>query len=254
MHNADFESAKPYVWARSPFLEWSLLLGPKRTQNIMGSLTPEQQVSWGGQVLDQIKYADSMPSDSPRLIKSHLPLSMLNPNLLDTCKVVYVSRHPMDVCVSYFYHTDLMGSNKFKGDIEAFAHRFMNGQIEYGDYWGHLKDAWVKKDHPNLKFLWYEDLKKNLMGVTRDLSKFLGRHLTELKILQIDDFLYIENYREFRSKFPKNDSHGARKFFRKGIVGDWRNHFKASLNTWEAWIERKKPAGLALPDSAGNVE
>ena len=42
------------------------------------------------QAEDVIGKLDSMPS--PRLIKSHLPFELLPPDLLDTCKVVFVAR------------------------------------------------------------------------------------------------------------------------------------------------------------------
>ena len=105
MHNADLDSAKPYVWARSPFLEWSAFLNPQRIENGLKKLNDEQKEAWRGGMEDPINYAQGL--SSPRLIKSHLPLSMLPPTLLDTCKVIYVCRHPMDVCVSYFYHTGM---------------------------------------------------------------------------------------------------------------------------------------------------
>lgn len=44
---------------------------------------------------------------SPRFFKTHLPISLLPPNLLDTCKVVYIARDPRDVAVSFSYHTKL---------------------------------------------------------------------------------------------------------------------------------------------------
>ena len=46
-----------------------------------------------------------------------------------------------------------------------------------------------------MRFVWYEDMKRDLIPVIRDLSKFLGRHLTELKVLMLDDLLYIDNFR-----------------------------------------------------------
>lgn len=40
---------------------------------------------------------------APRFIKTHLPLSMLPPSLLDTAKVIYVARDPRDAAVSYYF-------------------------------------------------------------------------------------------------------------------------------------------------------
>ena len=56
---------------------------------------------------------------SPRFVKSHLPLSMNNPRLLDTCKVVYVARNPKDACVSYYHHNRLLKGHGYYGDLEV---------------------------------------------------------------------------------------------------------------------------------------
>ena len=185
-----------------------------------------------------IEYAKSLKS--PRLIKSHLPLFMLPPKLLDTCKVVYVCRNPKDCCVSYYHHTLLMGNNDMKNGFPEFAKRFMKGQIEYGNYWTHLKDAWDRKNHPNLKFLWYEDMKKDLQKITQDLAKFLNYSVNEEQVKQIDEFLKFENYQKFRSEFPVK-SEGPKKFFRKGQIGDWKNHFTESeLEKWDLWIQNNQ--------------
>ena len=56
-----------------------------------------------------------------RFVKSHLPLSMNNPRLLDTCKVVYVARNPKDVCVSFYNHNRLMATHGFTGNLEVSA-------------------------------------------------------------------------------------------------------------------------------------
>ena len=53
-------------------------------------------------LLETVKLADSAPS--PRVIKTHLPLEFLPPNLLETCKVIFVGRRPKDCCVSYFHY------------------------------------------------------------------------------------------------------------------------------------------------------
>ena len=56
---------------------------------------------------------------SPRFVKSHLPFSLLNPRLLDVCKVVYVARNPKDVCVSFYHHMRLLRFHDFLGDLEV---------------------------------------------------------------------------------------------------------------------------------------
>ena len=70
---------------------------------------------------------------------------------------------------------------------------------------------------------WFEDMKKDMMQVIRDISKFTGYHMTEYKILKLDDHLHIDN---FRQVMIENSGDPQKKdFIRKGIVGDWKNHF-----------------------------
>ena len=42
-----------------------------------------------------------------------------------------------------------------------------------------------------MKILWFEDMKKDLISVIKDVANFIGYHMTELKVLQLDDLLYI---------------------------------------------------------------
>ena len=99
---------------------------------------------------DSIKYVEE--ARSPRMIRSHLPISMLPPSLLDVCKVVFVARNVKDVCVS-FYHMEQM-QNHFVGlpkdaCFDKYIDFFMSGRPSaYGNYWTHLK---VIKVCPSIK-------------------------------------------------------------------------------------------------------
>ena len=81
-------------------------------------------------------------AQSPRMIKTHLPISMLPPNLLDVSKVVVVARNVMDVCVSFF-HMDKMTMGLGLPDetcFDDFVDFFISGKPSvYGNYWNHLK-------------------------------------------------------------------------------------------------------------------
>ena len=91
-------------------------------------------------VEDSIAFVEN--TKSPRIIKTHLPLSMLPPNLLDISKVVVVARNVKDVCVS-FYHMEQMSPNLGlpKDTIfDDYIDFFISGRPAiYGDYWSHLK-------------------------------------------------------------------------------------------------------------------
>ena len=86
---------------------------------------------------ESVQYTNNLAS--PRVIKTHLPLEFLPPKLLDTCKVIFVSRNPKDACVSFYHHHILLPDYHFNGDFSNFATLYLKGAVEYGDYWTMLK-------------------------------------------------------------------------------------------------------------------
>ena len=55
-----------------------------------------------------------------------------------------------------------------------------------------------------MKFLWYEDMKKNLVPIIKNLTSFLGYEMTNAKIKDLDEFLEIDNYRYKDQFLPPN--------------------------------------------------
>ena len=98
-----------------------------------------------------------------------------------------------------------------------------------------------------MKIIWYEEIRENMMNVIREISKFIGYHMTEYKILKLDDLLYIDNFRQLWK-----DSMGDGSFIRKGEVGDWKNYFNEEKNkVWDKWIaENLEGTDIVLPKSS----
>jgi len=207
-------------------------------------------------------FVDDLPS--PRFIKSHLPFPNLPSNLLDECKVVYVARNPKDVAVSWYHHHLIDPVMETSLNIHDFVEYFMRDEgdffyshklllsitsclerfsVMYAPYWGNVIDAWNKRHHPNLLFLFYEDLKMDLAGQIEKVATFLGKKLTAdqiealVKHLSFDKFKSNPsvNYSELQeSGYFKKDT----QFIRKGQIGDWKNHFTDELNSrFEQWIK-----------------
>ena len=74
--------------------------------------------------------------------------------------MVYVARNPKDVIVSFYYHHKLIKAHDYKGDLDTFAEYFINDEVDYSPFFPHILDAWQKRNHPNLHFVFYEDMKK----------------------------------------------------------------------------------------------
>ena len=126
---------------------------------------------------------------------------MLPPNLLDVAKVIFVARNPMDCCVSFYHHERLVPKQGFCGTFDQYAELFRNGRNPTGDYFYHLKargkqaakklrksnccfvlqSGWNRRDHPNLKFIWYEDMKFEIRSIIREMCDFLDHPLSQVK-------------------------------------------------------------------------
>nr|CAH0099007.1 unnamed protein product [Daphnia galeata] len=229
LNNCDPIGSKAPLLIRSPFLEFPYMI-------------PVNTVPQDHTMMLTLDKVEKMPS--PRVIKSHLPFYLLNPKLLDTCKVVYIARNPKDVIVSYFYHHKLIEFHNFTGDVEKFAQYFMDDELLFSPFFPHIIDAWNKRHNPNMLFLFYEDLKKDLLGEIRKVATFLGKSLSEEQLTGLREHLKFD-------KFSKNESVNmemVRKlgginpdghFIRKGKTGDWKNHFGPELNQRiDEWIEK----------------
>ena len=140
--NFDLEkSRKVSLHDRSPFLEREGLADQETLQSkadSKGLLLDDEQMK---KILEtwtkSIEITENMPS--PRIIKTHLPFEMLPPNLLDTCKVIFVCRNPKDACVSFYNHCLTFPEYKMKGSFADLAELYMAGQVEFGSYWMMLK-------------------------------------------------------------------------------------------------------------------
>ena len=89
---------------------------------------------------DSIKYLEAAPS--PRIIKTHVPYSMLPPNALEVSKVILVARNPKDVCVSYYNQEQIIPALGLpKGSsFDKYVDYFISGKPScYGGYWEYNK-------------------------------------------------------------------------------------------------------------------
>ncbi|XP_046641045.1 sulfotransferase 1B1-like [Daphnia pulicaria] len=230
VNGCDTEKAKQIpLQMRSPYLEGDYLISPDK-------MPQEIRECWALESLDK--------RPSPRVIKSHLPFNLLPPQLLDTSKVVYVARNPKDVIVSNYHHFKLFKFHDFKGTLEDFANYSMDGQIYYSPYFPHVFDAWSKRHHPNVLFLFYEEMKQDLRAVVERVAAHLNQTVTEEQMVRVLEYLSFKNLASTEAAGKEkvkemgiiNEDAGT--FFRKGKTGDWKNHFSPELNERiDNWIQ-----------------
>ncbi|XP_054712119.1 sulfotransferase ssu-1-like [Uloborus diversus] len=205
---------------------------------------------------------DNMPR--PGAMKTHLPYNLM-PYSPDA-KYIFVVRDPRDCCVSLFYHTrNILKFGFWDATFDDFFELFMAGEVEYNDYYDHLLSLYPHRNDPQVFFAKYEDMKKDTKKIVLDLAKFLGPEYIDAiekdnavlnNILQFSGFDYMKKnmshlYELTPSSFITSDSKTGEiteaekyqqeylkslklpenppslEFIRKGIVGDWKNHFSS---------------------------
>ena len=91
----------------------------------------------------------------------------------------------------------------------------------YTPFFPHVLDAWNKRHHPNLLFIFYEDLKRDLRGQLEKMATFLGKDLSQDQLDRSREHLKFENIEKNEAV---NNEHGKKigymneegKFIRKG--------------------------------------
>ncbi|KAG9334197.1 hypothetical protein JZ751_008495 [Albula glossodonta] len=175
---------------------------------------------------------------SPRLIGTHLPPKDFPASFsAKKTKMLVVFRNPKDTAVSYFHFTNKNPVLPTAKSWDAFYSDFMSGEVAWGSYFDHAL-AWEKRmDDPDVLILTYEYLKENLQDGVRQVSKFFGFKLTEEQVKAISEASTFNAMKE-----SSKDSHGqmGNVFFRKGEVGDWKNHFsEAQSKQMDAEFEKR---------------
>jgi hypothetical protein len=180
-----------------------------------------QHSPWFERSLRMGKGFEALPGR--RVFKSHLPYRKIPKG---PCKYVYVARNGKDVAVSY-YHL-YRSYNGYKGTFAEFFDRFLIGKVEFGSWFQHVKGWRAHRHDPNVLFLHYEDLLRDLEGCLRRIVAFCGLQIPPgrfLAILQRCSFAFMK---EHESQFDHltgtlwEQGLQLKSFLRKGQAGDWR--------------------------------
>ena len=161
--------------------------------------------------------------------------------------MIYVARHVKDTAVSFYKHNLNVPGHGFVGSFDEFVRFYEEGLMVFGSYWHHVLSGWNVKDHPNVKFIWFEDMKKDQKAVVNDLCQFLNHPLSSQKI---DALLNHVSFEVMSKNTMANPLAGLPKqegnFMRKGEVCDWKNFFTPERSEkWNKWInENTKGTGL----------
>ncbi|KAJ8722505.1 hypothetical protein PYW07_003685 [Mythimna separata] len=245
----DYETALSVpITHRYPFLEIYMLYTEWR-KDCLANIDKVESIEKKERILKMLEVMcqpvteklAAMPS--PRFIKTHLPMSFLPPNIVDTAKVIYIARDARDIAVSSYHHARLFRVLDFIGEFKDFWDIFRSDRFIQSPYFEHVKEAWNLRHHPNMLFLFYEELAKDLPAVVRRVADFLGKEVTEEQMTRLCDHLSFENFKknkavnyedlkEFDIVSPKEN------FIRRGKAHGWHDYFDEEMTQQaDQWIE-----------------
>ncbi|KAF3642288.1 putative protein UXT -like protein [Capsicum annuum] len=181
---------------------------------------------------------DLYTMSSPRLFHTHLPYRILPNSIKNSanCKIVYITRNPKDTIISmwhFFNYNHKYLENFFP--LEEAVDSYCNGGIHlYGPFFEHVLEYWEesKKWPQKILFLKYEDLKMDPKKEVAKIAFFLGKPFGNEedleKVLKKCSLERLKNLEVNKSGSLFSNVHNN-SFFRKGVVGDWKNHLTPEM-------------------------
>ncbi|NXD76678.1 ST3A1 sulfotransferase, partial [Halcyon senegalensis] len=165
----------------------------------------------------------------PRLFATHLPYYLVPRDLRNKrASIIYISRNPKDVMVSYYHFSKYMSTLEEIPDFNLFMERFLAGKVLGSSWVDHVEGWYSHAGDFNILFLTYEEMKKDLRSAVLKICNFLGKKLSEEEVDSVVRQATFENmrkdpranYEHLPDEFVAKDR-GS--FLRKGAVGDWKN-------------------------------
>jgi hypothetical protein len=191
-----------------------------------------------------------------RLFTSHLPYPLMPSLNNTTAKIVYVARNPKDVAISTYFHNQSKGG--YEGTWEEHFELFLNSDVGSGPYFDHILPWWqVSQKDDRILFLKYEDMKHDHAGNVAKLASFLD---LQADSQLIDTVVALSSFKSMTSNETTNfdwvpQRADVPKHFRKGDIGDWRNHFSGEqsqqMDTW--FMKNIKGTGLQFDFGDGVI-
>jgi hypothetical protein len=166
--------------------------------------------------------------------------------------------------VSLFYHMAAFKATSYSGTWEQFVEHYLAGQVMFGSWWEHVRPWWMHRNSPNILFIKYEDMQRDLTAVIKRVAAFIG--VTDLTEAQVESIVQQSTFDEMKKNDKTNITWYARHdnqppFFRKGVVGsscfalpssandntgDWRSHFTEEQSRQIDAMNHSKLAGTGL--------
>uniref|UniRef100_A0A672FCJ8 Sulfotransferase n=1 Tax=Salarias fasciatus TaxID=181472 RepID=A0A672FCJ8_SALFA len=167
----------------------------------------------------------------PRLLTTHLPYRLLRTAIQDSkAKVIYVSRNPKDVMVSFYHFHKMANFLPDIGSFPEFLDRFLEGKLHFGSWFEHIIGWTQTAAVSNLLHVTYEEMLLDPQGAIKKISLFLQCPLAEDEInncVKHCSFSSMKDNKMINYTLVPQEimDHSKGSFMRKGEIGDWKNMF-----------------------------
>jgi hypothetical protein len=146
-------------------------------------------------------------------------------------KVANIRRDTRDVVVSAFFYERMKGFDTPE-DISTYYRRrgwkVARMVVQYNRLWA---------DRPGTYMSSYDALHHDFAAECRRLADFVGVGVTDADIERIREENKIDKLKE---KFDERSADGSQSFFRKGVIGDWKQHLTDAIAADIERIEREQ--------------
>ncbi|XP_055996317.1 sulfotransferase 1B1-like isoform X2 [Ostrea edulis] len=192
--------------------------------------------------IPDISMVDNIPS--PRPFNTHIPYRWFPKQHTENGgKIIHVLRNPKDVAASFYHHARNTEEFGEISDFKSFYENVYVGSVQpLGGWFAYEKEfeqAEINDTHNAIFTVQYESLKKDPIGETKRLAKFLDVDVNDEIIAEIADKCSFRKLKEANatvkdhsrlSKLHPNAREIMMKMYRKGEIGDWKNHFTVAMN------------------------
>ena len=150
--------------------------------------------------------------------------------VMNSLGVVYLVRNPLDVTVSLANHYNcsidkaIEHMNNLTFEIAGLPYGHQPRVKQMYQSWSLHVKSWLEAKDINRLVVRYEDMKQQPLETFTSIVKFLNLDVSTETVQQALEQSRFEKLQaiEAESGFSEAPTHGNR-FFRKGIVGDWKN-------------------------------
>jgi|SaaInl8_200m_RNA_FD_contig_31_285840_length_1831_multi_5_in_0_out_0_2 hypothetical protein len=181
-----------------------------------------QNTKWFNSSIDnsqfEIFFSEALYKSENYFIKQHWYNNekFLNLTFRKDIRMLNIVRDIRDVLVSRYFHDLRLGRTAAENVESYYWHdkgkKSVNHYIRYHKFWNELTNQ------GNVFRCSYESLKTDFLYTVSRMFEFIDINFSASQINDLEEKTSI-----------KNKKFGPGKFFRKGIVGDWKNHLSMAI-------------------------